>query len=106
MPARAIGPALAGVLLATAGPGWAFFLNGVSFLAVIAAANSVIAAYYYLNVAKQMWFMPAPDGDHSPVVIPPALVAAVAVTVIVTLVTGVTGLVPDWTDFATLAAAP
>jgi MFS family permease len=35
--ARAIGPALAGLLLATAGPGWAFFLNGVSFLAVIAA---------------------------------------------------------------------
>ncbi len=35
--ARALGPALAGVLLATAGPGWAFFLNGVSFLAVIAA---------------------------------------------------------------------
>lgn len=35
--ARAIGPALAGLLLATVGPGWAFFLNGVSFLAVIAA---------------------------------------------------------------------
>ena len=35
--ARAIGPALAGVLLAVAGPGWAFFLNGISFLAVIAA---------------------------------------------------------------------
>ena len=34
--ARAIGPALAGLLLATAGPAWAFFLNGLSFLAVIA----------------------------------------------------------------------
>jgi MFS family permease len=34
---RAIGPALAGLLLATAGPGLAFFLNGVSFLAVIGA---------------------------------------------------------------------
>ena len=33
---RAVGPALAGLLLATVGPGWAFFLNGVSFLAVIA----------------------------------------------------------------------
>lgn len=32
---RAIGPALAGLLLATAGAGWAFFLNGVSFVAVI-----------------------------------------------------------------------
>jgi MFS family permease len=35
--ARALGPALAGVLLAVAGPGWAFFLNGLSFLAVIVA---------------------------------------------------------------------
>ncbi len=34
---RALGPALAGLLLATAGPGTAFFLNGVSFLAVIGA---------------------------------------------------------------------
>ncbi len=34
---RAIGPALAGIVLATAGPGLAFFLNGVSFVAVIAA---------------------------------------------------------------------
>ena len=32
---RAIGPALAGLLLATAGPGLAFFLNGVSFIAVL-----------------------------------------------------------------------
>jgi MFS family permease len=33
---RAIGPALAGLLLATVGAGMAFLLNGVSFLAVIA----------------------------------------------------------------------
>lgn len=33
--ARAIGPALAGVLVATTGEGNAFFLNGVSFIAVI-----------------------------------------------------------------------
>ena len=33
---RALGPALAGLLLATAGAGWAFFLNGLSFVAVIA----------------------------------------------------------------------
>jgi MFS family permease len=35
--ARAVGPALAGIILATLGPGWAFFINGVSFAAVIAA---------------------------------------------------------------------
>ncbi len=34
---RAIGPAAAGALLAIAGPAWAFFLNGVSFITVIIA---------------------------------------------------------------------
>jgi len=75
-------------------------------LALIAAVNSVIAAFYYLNVAKHMWFLPARDGDHSPIIIPPALLAAVAITVVVTMVTGVTGWVPDWADFPAVAAAP
>ena len=35
--ARAIGPGIAGILLATLGPGWAFFLNAVSFLFVLLA---------------------------------------------------------------------
>ena len=30
-----LGPAIAGIVVATAGPGWAFFLNGLSFIAVI-----------------------------------------------------------------------
>jgi len=48
--ARAFGPALAGILLATLGPSWAFLINTVSFVAVIAAlwlirpATSVKAA--------------------------------------------------------------
>ncbi|MEZ5343645.1 MAG: NADH-quinone oxidoreductase subunit N [Acidimicrobiales bacterium] len=42
-------------------------------LAVILAVNSVVAAFYYLNIAKQMWFMPAPDGDTSAIVVPPPL---------------------------------
>lgn len=33
--ARVIGPALAGITLAAAGPGWCFIINGFSFLAVI-----------------------------------------------------------------------
>ncbi len=41
--ARAIGPALAGVLLAVAGPAWAFFLNGLSFIAVLVALSMVRA---------------------------------------------------------------
>ena len=35
--ARVVGPAIGGLLLATAGAGWAFFVNGASFLAVIVA---------------------------------------------------------------------
>lgn len=35
--ARALGPGIAGILLASLGPSWAFFLNGVSFLAVLVA---------------------------------------------------------------------
>lgn len=33
--ARIIGPSIAGILLAAIGPAWCFFLNGVSFIAVI-----------------------------------------------------------------------
>ena len=35
--ARLVGPALAGAVIAVAGEGWCFLLNGLSFLAVIAA---------------------------------------------------------------------
>ncbi len=82
--------------------------TAATVLAIIAAVNSVIAAYYYLAIAKQMWFLPAPDGDHSPIVVPPALMAAVAITVIVTIATGSVGvgLVGDATDFVELLASP
>jgi MFS family permease len=35
--ARIVGPGIGGIILATWGAGWAFFLNGVSYLAVLAA---------------------------------------------------------------------
>jgi MFS family permease len=35
--ARAFGPAIGGVVLATLGPSWSFFINGISFAAVIVA---------------------------------------------------------------------
>ena len=35
--ARMIGPAVAGLLIASAGEGWCFLLNAVSFVAVIAS---------------------------------------------------------------------
>lgn len=78
-------------------------VGGIS-LAVIAAVNSVIAAFYYLAIAKQMWFMPAPDGDESPIAIPPSLAAAVGITLAVTIVTGVLpGVVSEMTDFVNVA---
>ena len=77
---------------------------GIS-LAVIAAVNSVLAAFYYLSIAKQMWFMPAPDDDHTPIAIPPALLAAVAVTLFVTVVTGsvLIGPLSEMTNFTAIA---
>ncbi len=71
-------------------------------LAVVAAVNSVIAAYYYLAIAKQMWFMPEPDEDHTPVVIPPTLQAALALCLIFTILVGTVllGEVGNLTDFA------
>src|SRR5437899_11586935 len=35
--ARVVGPAIAGVAIAWVGEGWCFFLNGLSFVAVIVA---------------------------------------------------------------------
>lgn len=75
-------------------------------LAVIAAVNSVVAAFYYLNVAKQMWFLPAPDGDTSRLEIPTPLVAALGITVVATIIAGVTGFVPDIANFAEAALRP
>ncbi len=79
--------------------------SGVA-LAIVLAVNSVVAAYYYLAIAKQMWFMPAPDGDHSRIVIPPALQVAVALTLAVALATGtlLPGVLSDMTNFTLLAA--
>ena len=73
-------------------------------LAVVAAVNTVVAAFYYLNVAKEMWFMPIPDDDSSPVPIPSSLIVALGITVVATIAAGVTGFVPDITNFASAAA--
>ena len=66
-----------------AGTGWG------RALAVILAVNTAIAAYYYLRVARAMWFEPAPDGDDSPVRIPPSLRSALAITVVATMLFGI-----------------
>lgn len=55
--ARAVGPAVAGVLLATLGPGWAFLLNAASFVVVIAAlllvrTDAIVATGLHASVVE------------------------------------------------------
>jgi NADH-quinone oxidoreductase subunit N len=73
--------------------------GGVS-LAVVVGVNSVIALYYYANVAKAMWMNPAPDGDRSPIKVPVSLVAALSLSVVVTLAFGVSNLATRFGDLA------
>jgi NADH-quinone oxidoreductase subunit N len=84
---------------------WSALVGGATWLgyamAVVMALNTVIAAYYYLNVAKTMWFDPVPDGDSTPVKIPVGLTGAIALAVVATLVLGIfPGLVTDISNFA------
>jgi NADH-quinone oxidoreductase subunit N len=72
--------------------------------ALIMAVNTAIAAYYYLKVARAMWFDDAPDGDTAPVRVPTALTAAVVLALIATLVFGVLpGLLTNVTEYGPLA---
>ena len=73
-------------------------------LAVIMAVNTVIAAYYYLNVAKTMWFDPAPDGDVTPIKVPAGLTAAMVLAIGATMLFGVLpGLLSDISSFGPVA---
>lgn len=58
-------------------------------LAVVAGLNAVIALFYYSAIAKEMWMKPVPDGDTTPIPVPPALAAALAFTAIVVVALGV-----------------
>jgi len=58
-------------------------------LGVIAAVNSVIALFYYANVAKEAWMAPVPDGDRLPVRVPSSLGAAIGLCAIATVAVGV-----------------
>ena len=66
-----------------AGTGWAVALG------VVAAVNSVIALFYYANIARLMWMSPVPDGDRTPIKVPTPLVTALGITVVVVVVVGV-----------------
>ena len=57
-------------------------------LGIIVAVNSVIALFYYANVARQMWFEDAPDGDLTPIRIPAALTIVMGLAVAGTVAFG------------------
>ncbi len=83
-----------------AGGGWGYTL------AVIAAINTVIATAYYINVMREMWMKPAPDGDVTPVRIPASLQAALAITGVATLLFGVLpGIISRYGSLTDLAGA-
>ena len=73
-------------------------------LAVIMALNTVVAAYYYLRVAKTMWFDPVPDGARTKLPVPTSLSAAIVISVVATILFGVLpGLLTNLSDFAPIA---
>ncbi len=87
----------ASLVNADTGLGWA--------LAVIMAVNTAIAAFYYLNVAKAMWFDELPEGvDTSPMRIPVSLGFALVVTLVATVLFGVVPqVINDVTSFTIVA---
>ena len=58
-------------------------------LGVIVAVNSVIALYYYANVARQMWMSPVPDEDRTPIRVPASLATSIGLCAIVVVALGV-----------------
>ncbi|MDD5337940.1 MAG: NADH-quinone oxidoreductase subunit N [Dehalococcoidales bacterium] len=51
--------------------------NGLLWLVIIAAINSVISAYYYLRVVKVMWFNSAPSKEKVPSSVLPKVALAI-----------------------------
>jgi NADH-quinone oxidoreductase subunit N len=74
-------------------------------LAAVVAVNSVIALFYYARIAQAMWMQPSPDGDLTPIRVPPALSGALTICVLFTVVVGVdpqlVGRVGDMATFLT-----
>ena len=67
-----------------AGGGWGYTI------AIIGAANAVVATAYYITVMREMWMKPVPEGaDTSAVKVPASLLAALTITGLATLAFGV-----------------
>ncbi len=79
-------------------------VGGVT-LAVVVGVNSVIALYYYANIAKEMWMKPVPDGDRTPVRIPFSLAAALTFSIAVTVLFGVSNVATRFGDLAAFLPA-
>ena len=75
-------------------------------LAVIGAANTAIAAAYYLRVMREMWMNDPPDGDQAPIVTPQPINVALAITTGGMILLGVLpGLVMRFADLEDLTGA-
>ncbi len=72
-----------------------FFVFGAAIqarllpLAIVAIVNSAIAAFYYLNVVRTMFFLPAPDGQADALPVAPAMQAMLWVCAVMALLIGV-----------------
>jgi NADH-quinone oxidoreductase subunit N len=79
--------------------------SGGVALAVVVGVNSVIALYYYANIARQMWMNEVPDGDTTPVKVPVSLSAALVLSVVATVVFGVSNVATRLGDLAAFLPA-
>ena len=74
-------------------------------MGALVAVNSVIALYYYANIAREMWMKPVPDGDRTPIAIPFSIGAAISLTIVATFAFGVSDLATRLGDQATFLLA-
>lgn len=61
---------------------------GFNWLVAVAAVNSTISLYYYLQIVRQMYIEPA-DGNAQPLKTTPALAISILITVVGSVVLGV-----------------
>lgn len=95
---RVIGPSLAGILLATLGAAWCFFLNGITFLAVIVSLVVIHETYRVPGVGKGSPVKQMREGlafsRHHETILPLLLLAAIGATFAVNTIT----LLPAFAD--------